>query len=203
MRKRVYLKNGPDLWMGWRDKNGWQDAANASGSGDIHRTNPLEWAPSLPEFTVPLPEEVDGAGRQLERAVDEAALPVLGAMWTHSPNQGAIFARVAPDGSMKGYPRPRGWRYLLVTPDVGMVRDKLPEIFRSGKISQSMVIDDVDIVGPDDPMFILLEYWSGTSGRSKTEFVGSQHVQTLVRDGALIFCEMRCNAVIYRSLKTG
>jgi hypothetical protein len=42
---------------------------------------------------------------------------------------------------------------LLVTPDIAKVRDRLPELFQSGKISRALVIDDVDVVGPENPVF--------------------------------------------------
>lgn len=210
MRKRVYLRNGDDIWMGWRDETGWRDASQVSTKWqeDGHFAKrgfaPLEWAPSLREFTVGLPEERGEAGEQLLGAVDEEKLPIQGAMWAHSPNIGDGFMTISSDGKIGTYPRAFGWKYLLVTLDVGLVRDRLPDIFRSGKISQAMVIDDVDIVGPGDPMFQLLAKWVKVNiNGGKAEFNGSQHVwRHEADDGTIILCEMRCNAVVYRSLKT-
>lgn len=206
MRKRVYLRRGDDIWMGWRDETGWCDASEVNkGRGfGSRKFIPLEWAPSLREFTVELPEERGEAGEQLLGAVDEEKLPIQGAMWAHSPNIGDGFMTISSDGKIGTYPRAFGWKYLLVTPDVGLVRDRLPDIFRNGKISQAMVIDDVDIVGPGDPMFQLLAKWIKVKiNGGKAEFVGSQHVwRHEADDGTIILCEMRCNAVVYRSLKT-
>ena len=40
-------------------------------------------------------------------------------------------------------------------------------------------------------------------GADKAEFVGSEHVwSNVTEEGTLILCEMRCNAMVYRSLKT-
>lgn len=202
--KRVYLRNGDDIWMGWKDETGWRDAAEINKHEGLEPRNfvPIEWAPSLREFTVELPEERSDAGRQLLGAVDGAKLPIQGAMWAHSPNIGDGFVEIKPDGTKRGYPRPFGWKYLLVTPDVNKVKKKLPGIFRSGKVSQAMTIDDVEVVGPGDPMFQLLAKWIKVNYDGGTaEFNGSQHVwRHETEDGTVIHCEMRCNAQVYRSL---
>lgn len=206
LQSRVYVGDDKDLWMGWRDETGWRDAYELNKHPLLESRNrvPTWWSPSLREFTVELPEERGEAGEQLLGAVDNEKLPVQGAMWAHSPNIGDGFMTIAPDRKIRAYPRPFGWKYLLVTPNVNLVRDRLPSIFRSGKVSQAMVIDDVDVVGAGDPMFQLLAKWIKVDiNGGKSEFKGSQHVWSHeADDGTVIFCEMRCNAVVYRSLKT-
>lgn len=234
MSKRVYLGNEIGMWMGWQEGGQWHDAGETSGRwekngffGSKNRV-PTWWSPALPEFEVSLPEGRDAAAKQLIDAVDDDALPLQGAAWVHSPNHEAVFGTLSPDGAVGTYPLRRGWRCLLVTPEVGLIEQRLPILFRSGKISQAMVIDDIDVVGPNNPMFQLL--WklgeAGPSvwrtrvlqnkdendynlsiekyrGHNRYEYNGCPVVWKLdADDGTIIYCEMRCNAVVYRSLKT-
>jgi hypothetical protein len=139
------------IWQGWRDADGWGDARETNRGGTFGSTAriPTHWAPRLPKYTVE-------AGKQLVSAADEEELPVQGAMWAHSPKTGSIFQTLTREGVRGRYPHSKGWKYLLATPDITKVRDRLPELFRSGRILQAMVIDDVAVVCPENPMFQLL-----------------------------------------------
>jgi hypothetical protein len=75
-----------------------------------------------------LPEEIDHAGKQLIDVVDEEKLPAQAGIWAHSPQ--------------------KGWKYLLITPDIEMVQGRLPDLFRSGRISQAKLLDDVKVDHP-------------------------------------------------------
>lgn len=189
---RVWMSDGDRVWMGWRDAEGWQDAAEWAGDNKDARFGgsfavreaklvPTLWSARLPENHIDLPEELDDAGQALSDAVDEDALPVQGAMWVH-------------DGER--------WVYLLVTPEIDLVYAAVPAIFRSGRISQAMILDDVLVVGPYNYMFQLVVKLVKSFGRGRREFRGEIRGRHTTDDGTSLVFWLRPNAVIYRSLKT-
>lgn len=191
--EHVYLTDGKMIWMGWWDGEKWWDTAEYAGENlsmhgypthkDWYARKPSMWQPSLPENYVPLPEEIDHAGQQLIGAVDEDKLPAQGAMWVLSD-----LGR---------------WEYLLVTPDIDLVRDRLLDIFRSGRISQAMTIDDVKVVGPNNYTFQLLVKFAKVNFGGRAEFRGPEaRGDHVADDGTPLVFWFRPNAVVYRALKT-
>jgi hypothetical protein len=121
--------------------------------------------------------ELESSGKQLLEAVDEASLPAQGGMWIHDDTE---------------------WKYLLVTSDTESVEKALPEIFRSGKVSQAMVADDVVICSPDNPMFKLISKLVKVNRGGKAVFQGTR----IAGKWGSIDLDLRLHAVVYRSLLT-
>jgi hypothetical protein len=121
--------------------------------------------------------ELESAGKQLIEAVDEAALPAQGGMWVETN---------------------LGWKYLLVTSDTDGVEKALPEIFRSGKVSQAMVAEDVIVTTPEHPMFKLISKLVKVNRGGKAIFQGTR----IAGKWGSTDLDFRLYAVVYRSLLT-
>jgi hypothetical protein len=179
--------------MGWWDGEKWWDTAEYAGENlsmhgypthkDWYARKPSMWQPSLPENYVPLPEELDHAGRQLIDAVDEDKMPAQGAIWF-----------LSDEGR---------WVYLLITPDTKLLRDRLPDIFRSGRVSQAMTIDDVRVLGPNNYTFQLIVKYSKVISSGRAQYrnpeIRGNHFSD---DKTFLTYWFRPNAVVYRALKT-